>query len=331
MEEPEFSCTILSKLNLDDIEKVVKETYHKEDSPGRPPRKPLGIFKALIVKRLQQIPSERELCRRLWKDDNLRELCDIEAEENPYHPSQLSRFKKRVGNRRLQRIMNKLVKQLAREGFIGGETVVSDATFVKAYSRRDPHDNRRGKSDPEARVGRDGKTYELGYKLHIITDAKSELPLAVIAAPANDNEKKHASALFRRAWRVTDHRITTFIADSQYSSRKLRDQLSACGVKAVIPYPVNQNKEEADVLRVDKYFRTHGPILEKQLYKRRSGVERVNSRQKEMLCLERHRARGLERVAVHALLCMIAMLLNAVAALRLNRPEKARCITMLAR
>jgi hypothetical protein len=27
----------------------------------------------------------------------------------------------------------------------------------------------------------------------------------------------------------------------------------------------------------------------------------------------------------------VAMLLNAVAALRLNRPEKARCITMLAR
>jgi hypothetical protein len=30
MEEPEFSCNILSKLNLDDIEKVVDEAYHKE-------------------------------------------------------------------------------------------------------------------------------------------------------------------------------------------------------------------------------------------------------------------------------------------------------------
>jgi hypothetical protein len=95
----------------------------------------------------------------------------------------------------------------------------------------------------------------------ISTDAKSELPLAVIAAPANDNEKKHAPALFRRAWRVSEHRIKTFIADSQYSSRKRREQLSACGVKAVISYPVNQNKEEVNVLRVDRYFRTHGPSL----------------------------------------------------------------------
>ena len=32
---------VLSKLDLCDAEKVVKETYH-EDGPGRPPRKPMG-------------------------------------------------------------------------------------------------------------------------------------------------------------------------------------------------------------------------------------------------------------------------------------------------
>jgi Transposase DDE domain len=98
------------------------------------------------------------------------------------------------------------------------------------------------------------------------------LPLAVVAAPENDNEKKHAPALFRRAWKVTEHRIKIFIADSQYSSRKLREQFWASDVKAAIPYPANQNKGDANVLWVDKYFRTHGPSLEKQLYKQRSGV-----------------------------------------------------------
>jgi len=331
MEKPEFSCAILSKLNLDDIEKVVKEAYHKEEGPGRPPRKPMGIFKALIVKRLQQIPSERELCRRMWKDDNLRELCDIEAEQNPYHPSQLSRFKKRVGTRRLQKIMNRLVKELLKGGLIGGETVVLDATFVKAYSRRDPHDNSHGKSDPEARVGRNGKTYELGYKLHIATDAKSELPLAVIAASANENEKKHAPALFQKTMKTTEQRTKTLIADSQYSSRKLREYLSANGVKAVIPYSANQGKDESKLLRVDKHFRTHGPAFERSVYRQRSATERTNSRLKDQLCLEKHRMRGLKRITIHALLCLIAMLLTAVAALRLNRPEKARSITMLAR
>src|SRR3990170_1497663 len=331
MEKPEFSCAILSKLNLDDIEKVVKEAYHKEDGPGRPPRKPMGIFKALIVKRLQQIPSERELCRRMWKDDNIRELCDIEAEQNPYHPSQLTRFRQRVGTERLERIMNKLLLELLKGGVIGGETVALDATFVKAYSRRDPHDNSRGKSDPEARVGRNGKTYELGYKLHIAADAKSELPLAVIVASANENEKKHAPALFRKALNATEQRTRTLVADSQFSSSKLREQLSTHGVKVVIPYPANQSKDKKTLLRVDRYFRTHGPACERQIYAQRGAIERVNSRLKEQLCLERHRARGLERITIHALHCIIAMLLNALTALRLNRPEKARSITMLAR
>lgn len=71
---------------MDDIEEVVGEAYHKEGA-GRPPRKPMGIFKALIIKRVQQIPSERELYRRLWKDPDLREVCDIEEEQKPYHPS----------------------------------------------------------------------------------------------------------------------------------------------------------------------------------------------------------------------------------------------------
>jgi hypothetical protein len=47
MEKPEFSCTILSKLNLDDIEKVVKGAYHKEDGPGRPPRKTNGHIQSV--------------------------------------------------------------------------------------------------------------------------------------------------------------------------------------------------------------------------------------------------------------------------------------------
>ena len=330
MEKTESSCSILRSLNLDDIEEVVSEAYHQEGA-GRPSRKPIGILKALIVKRVKQIPSDRELYRRLWYDQDLREVCDIEAEQKPYHPSQMTRFRNRVGVARLERIIGSLVDELLKGGLIIGKTVVMDATFIKAYSKRDPHKNSRGGSDPQARVGRNGKTYELGYKLHIAIDAKSELPLAVIVASANDNEKKHAPALLEKTLKTTKCRVKLVVADSQYSSRNLRDQASFQGVRVVIPFPTNQQRAQKGLLRVDKYFRTHGPAIEKRLYRLRSSVERVNSRLKEQLCLEKHRVRSLERITVHALICMIAMLLNAVAAFRLNRAEKARSITLLAR
>jgi len=112
---------------------------------------------------------------------------------------------------------------------------------------------------------------------------------------------------------------------------KLRDQASAHRARAVIPYPANQRRNEKRLLRVDRCFRTHGPACERRIYRQRAVVERVNSRLKEQLGLSRHRVKGLKNITIHALLCVIAMLLTALAALRLKRPEKARSITLLGR
>jgi len=328
MGKGEFSSSILSWLDLDDVEEIVWEPYHK-DGPGRPPRNPSGIFKALIVKRLRHISSDRELYRRLWNDPELREICDIEDEGRPYHPSQLTRFRKRVGPERLERIMNGMIEELVEGGVIKGETVVLDATFIKAYSKRDPHDNSQGYSDPEARVGRSGKTYDLGYKAHFAADSESELPVAFIAAPANENEKKHAGKLLDKTLKATRRRVKRLVSDSQYSSSKLREKISGHGIEAVIPYPANQRPNEKEFLRVDKHFRTHGTGRKRRIYRRRASIERMISRMREQLDLNRHGVGGLRNITVHVLLCIIAMLLTAVAALRLNRPEKVRSITLL--
>jgi IS5 family transposase len=327
--EKEGSNFVLSRLDLDDVERIVRGAYHKKGSVGRPPRAPMGVFKALILRRVQQVPSDRELCRRLWNDSELRMLCDIEAENKPIHPSHLTRFRNRIGTRRLERIMNRLVRRLSKDGVLNGETVAMDATFMKAFSKRDVHDNSRGSSDTEARVGRNGKTYDLGYKLHVAADAKSELPLAVVVAPANENEKKHASTLLNKTVRATGKRVRILVADSQYSSRKLRDQVSADGVRAVIPYPSNQRRGERRVLRVDKHFRTHGPPGERNKYRQRVAIERMNSRLKDQLSLNKHRVRGLRNVTIHALLCIITMLLTALAALQLKRLDKMRSTSLL--
>ncbi len=78
MEKHDDVTSILSMINLDNIEKTIKQPYHQTGA-GRPPRKPLGIFKALMIKQLRHIPSDRELYHRLWNDESLRIICDIEA------------------------------------------------------------------------------------------------------------------------------------------------------------------------------------------------------------------------------------------------------------
>ena len=134
--------------------------------------------------------------------------------------------------------------------------VVLDASFLKAWSIRDPADNGVGLSDPDARVGRNGRSYGLGYKLHASVEPRRILPLASVLAPANENENRHAPWLVDRMRAVlgwADARIRCLIGDSQYSSRRVR----SLAEHVVIPYTAGQRG--VDVLRVDRWFRTYGP------------------------------------------------------------------------
>jgi len=92
----------------------------------------------LTVKRLRRIPSDRELYRRLWNNEALREICEIEDHEKPYHPSQLTRFRDRVGPERLEDIMNSLLEELSEGDIIRGEALALDATFTRGLEQTGP-------------------------------------------------------------------------------------------------------------------------------------------------------------------------------------------------
>jgi IS5 family transposase len=319
--------TLFGKVDLSFAEKVLNESYHSKDSPGRPPRSPLGIFKAQLLRRLRHIPSDRMLVRQLWKDPRLRKICDIEASEPPYGIAVLSRFRSKIGPERLMRIVDQAIETLVKKGRIRGETIALDSSFIKAYSRRNM-DNRTGFSDPESRVGRAIKAKGLGYRLHLAVDAKSELPVAMIVASANENEKKHSVRLFEKAsGHVKPRRL---VADPQYSSQELRDAALKQGTVPVIPYPRNQMKGIKGILRVDRKFKSHGPQELRRVYRKRVSVERVFSRLKNLAGLTQHNLRGLAKITFHSQLCILVMLLTAQAAVNTHKLGKARSIRYFA-
>ena len=97
---------------------------------------------------------------------------------------------------------------------------VLDPSFIKAWSIKHPDDSRRGFSDPNAMVGRNGRGYDLDYKLHLSVDPKRILPLAVLVAPANEDDKKHAPSLVDRTREVLGRagaRLRRLIGDSQFA------------------------------------------------------------------------------------------------------------------
>jgi transposase len=271
--------------------------------------------------RLKGIRSLRELTRILDIDQRIRRLCLIETNQGGYPRSVISRFTHRIGSETLRLIIEEKVIMLLRRSGVTEVDVVLDASFLKAWSIRNPADNQIGLSDPDARVGRNGRSYGLGYKLHASVDPRCILPLASVLAPANENEKRYAPSLVERTRVVlgkTGAKFRSLIADSQYSSGRVR----SLAEHVVIPYMSNQRFGD-DALRVDRLFRTHGPEDLVEVYRRRPAVEALFAFVKNQYGLTVNRVRGLANVSVYALLSVLCLVLNREAAENLGRPDKA--------
>jgi len=271
---------------------------------------------------MKGIRSLREMTRLLDTDLRLRKLCLIKPGEAGYPRSVLSRFIRKVGGDNLTRIIEEKVAKLLKRNDAKEVDSVFDASFIKAWSTRHPLDNKKGLSDGDARVGRAGRTFGLGYKLHLAIDSQTMLPLTCAFASANQNEKKHSLNMLEKTKQIlkqSEARLRSVIADSQYSDGKLRSAVNA----AVIPYPANQKRDVIGLLRVDKKFRTYGPEDQKREYHKRPHIEAVYSFLKTQYSLAINKVRGARNVASYALYNLPCLVLNREAAENLGRPDKA--------
>jgi hypothetical protein len=282
----------------------------------------MGLFRTFIVMKMRGVRSLREMTRLLDADPRLRRLCLIKPAEKGYPRSVLSRFIRKVGETRLINIIDEKVVKLSKHNGARDVDSIFDASFIDAWSTRDPLNNQTGYSDREARVGRAGKTFGLGYKLHLAIDSATMLPLACIFASANQNEQKHSLNLLDKTKLIlkqSEAKLRSVIADSQYSDAKLRNAVDA----AVIPYCSNQKRNVEGLLRVDKKFRTYGPDDQKKEYHKRPHVEAVYSFLKTQYSLTVNKVRGLGNVASYALFSILCLVLNREAAENTGRYDKA--------
>jgi hypothetical protein len=271
---------------------------------------------------MKAVRSLREMTRLLDADPRLRKLCLIKPAEAAYPRSVLSRFIQRVGETNLNKIIEEKVVNLLNQHHVRNVDAVFDASFIKAWSTRDPLDNQKGYSDVEARVGRAGRTFGLGYKLHLSIDSKTMLPLTCTFASANQNEQKHSLNMLDKTKLILKHseaKLRSVIADSQYSDSKLRNAVDA----AVIPYRANQKRNVEGLLRVDRKFRTYGSDDQKKEYHKRPHIEAVYSFLKTQYNLSTNKVRGLKNVASYALFSALCLVLNREAAENIGRRDKA--------
>jgi hypothetical protein len=241
--------------------------------------------------------------------------------ETPSH-GLFTQFRRRVGRDGYEKVFSSLLKQLLKNGAVKGEVVALDSTTMKAYSQRNL-DNKSGKSDCEARVGRGRRGFVLGYKVHTACCTSSELPLAFTVQPCNVNEKLCFKPLLETLKR-NGISFKTVVADAQYDSAKIRNAVRECGAEPVIPYRKSSKIKHA--LKVGGNFIVHGVKRLVNIFKKRVCIERVFSRSKEWLLLDHLRVKGLEQAFIHASLSYSAMLAVALTAVRQHKPSLIRSI-----
>jgi len=264
---------------------------------GRPPYPFKPMLCALLLIPLGRAESEADLAAQLRDNPGLAEACGFRG-GTPSQPT-INRWKHRLGPY-LGGVFNRLVKALRRDRVIEGVSVAVDATPLEAHP-----------SDQDARWGRiKAEEAFYGYKVSLLTDCGAELPVAVELTRANVHENRVFKPLLRRAGRHVKPR--GLCADAIHDNAETRRFVRRIGARAFIDHnPRNTGK----MWPRSKVYR-----------RMKASVERVFSRAKELLHLDRVRVRGAWPVTIHVHLVFIAMLLVAKAAVGNDMEESIRCI-----
>jgi Transposase DDE domain len=245
--------------------------------------------------------SDYELSDEL-SDKKLLKLLGYKSEPDK---SIFSKVRKEVGEEKIGKVAELIILEIYRGRFISA--VAIDSTFIPYWFEKDtdaawghvtlPRKEKEvlgeGKKDVKKKI------LKKGYKLHVIYDVETGIPLYWIVLPANVHDKDAFKTLFDyvKAHFKFAHNAK-FLADSAYDSSDVRFVLRESGITPVIAvngrghYP-SETPKDPD-------------------YRKRGAIERFFSLLKRKLNLLNVRVKGLQRVTVHVNSCIFGYLLKYI-------------------
>jgi hypothetical protein len=221
-------------------------------------------------------------------------------------PAHYGRRKKRLGLLPFFLAFVLLVRRLAEQGIISGRALILDASKLPAWYH----------ADPDARWNDYLKIR--GYKIHLVLDHLSLLPLMFMITPANVADSVPAILLLLVTKALFGLAIRVVRADAGYWTT---------AILAFILYGLQAwPAVDYNLRRLGKKFIATPEFLNwwRQEREKRADIERSFGILKRWYGLKAFYVQGLENVMRHALLTCLAMLLTALAAQEIGRPDLGR-------
>jgi len=194
---------IFENIDWSFIHPLVKDKYSSQGAEGYDP---ISLCKAQLLIYLGEVSSDRKLTAALRYNTRLCLLCGFSFLKTPSNGT-FTIFRDRLGEDTFYEILHQLIAQAIVQKVILGGDIAIDSTHLwtqanklgkKTCSCKGKCSCPREYSDADAKWGYKSKDYTfLGYKVHLIVDAKSQLPLDVRVTPANEHDSPQARPLLR--------------------------------------------------------------------------------------------------------------------------------------
>jgi hypothetical protein len=199
--------------------------------------------------------SFSQLVERLKYDAYLRYVCGFEVFGKTPSIASFSRFySKIIEDDCLKVLFSSVVNQAEEMGLLDLSAVAIDSSKVEAYE----------KAVPNKKIAKDGKSANwgiksdtngnpikwFGYKLHIVTDVKSGLPVAIKVTPANVTDASVVEEILELTAENIHSQICYYLMDSGYDQNNvyslIRDKYQAQAIIALNNRSAKQLKAGLD-------------------------------------------------------------------------------------
>ena len=245
-------------------------------------------------------------------------------------------------------ILIQMVIQLMECGIITGESISVDATLISAHylEKKDKYGKPNKSRDRDAAWTYDSyrKIYVYGYKIHILLDVKTALPIGIIVTNAKYGENRTISSfveLLKSRYPMIN--VENLYGDAGYDGNKTRltiiEMLNATPYISLNPRNCKGNSIEEKMARCkklrEKFYKKNfihnfwvdpDSLVYKEHHAKRTFSEQTFSISKGTLKLDNFHHRGLAWATLHLVFVCVSMIAVAKTAVAVGRPDLLRCI-----
>ena len=257
---------------------------------------------AFVCKALLGFPSENALHRELTRNPPLRELCDFVTVPSV---RTLNRFRARR-HRLIESVFKRLADRFAHVYELGAHLAV-DSTPIPVK-----------KTDLDARKGYGTRGWFYGYKLHILASCETKLPLRAVVTRGNH----HDAPLLPRLLKAQEYTPGRYVlADAGYDSEKNIAALWDSGATPLVQLNKRRGLTNTKLgVRGRQGFPVGGPDWKRHI-RWRSQVEGIFGRLKREYLHWGVAVKGFRNVKFHLFTYLCAMLVHALACLKLGQNQ----------